>query len=568
MDYTDLLNRLNDATDDELAEAREAIIVRLGELRADVEARTVNDEQLAEIEQLGDAFRQIRETLTGRETAANERAERAAEVLGEVEPADEAPDEDTPDEGGDGGESPDGEAEVEVEAPAEEGERVPVSAAARPPLGAVAARTRTRPRPTVPPIAIRAAADISGFAAGQNLNRDELVQAFGNRLQAIRGKGGQGERVYVASLASDATDPRRLRRDDPAGNSRRIDAQDPRRGALTAAGGLCAPFTPDYSIGVLGSSARPVRDSLAGYQAERGGISFRRNLDIAAATADASSVWTNAMDELVGDPVDAPDPKPFATVDCPAMVEAEVEAEVFQVEFSNVTARFDPESTAANVELLTAAHARWQENRLLVKLATGSTTVTSAQALGATRDLLALLNKVIAYYRSAHRLDQRVQLNLILPQWVIDLIAVDLVRAMHTSNMDYFAVAESKIVSWLTARGVNPTFHLDGNTADVTGPPAIAAQQYAGPLSAGAVPGFPGQVEMILYVAGEWIYMDGGSLDLGLVRDSTLIGNNRYRMFSEEWNQPVFRGTESLHVIASVEPNGASVGTVAPALTD
>jgi hypothetical protein len=559
MDHTDLLSRLNEATDEELAAAREDILARVADLRPLVESREVTEDQLQEIETLGEAHSQIREQMDTRDQAAAARADRAGAVLSAVA--------DQPEDGEPEGDPQQPETDVVEEQPVEE--REPVAAAARPPLGSATSRARTAPRPNHAQMAIRAAADINGFASGQDLTPAELGRAFAARLQSISRAKGSGELVHVATLASDAPDARKLRKGDLDGNTRRIEAQNPMR-ALTAAGGLCAPFTPDYSIDVVGSTARPVRDALAGFQAERGGIYFRPNIDGAAQAATASGVWTNADDAAVGTGTPPAD-KVYATVDCPAMIEAEVEAETFQLEFSNVTARFDPESTAANIQAHLVAHARWAENRLLGKLNTGSTLVTYDQKLGATRDFLAMLDHTLAYYRSLHRIDSSVRLRMILPQWVLDMFRVDLTRALHNSNTQYFAMPDATIQQWFTNRGVEITWHLDGSptaVASVVGPPAlpaIAAQQYGTKLTAGqAIPGFPDQVDVLLFIDGEWLHMDGGTLDVGVVRDSALIGQNRYRMFSEEWLNPVFRGFESLRIVATVQPNGASSGTVDP----
>jgi hypothetical protein len=558
MAYTDVLDRLAEATDEELAAARDEILAAVADYREAVEARTVSPEQLQEIEALGDAHRAVSGELNTRGEAASERADRAAGLLSEVaEPEQEA-------------ETSEAEAEVvaEAEAALEEAQE-PVAAAARPAMGSISQRARTNPRPTRPSVEIRAAADISGFTAGQALTPAELGRAMATRLQSISKAKGGGELVHVATLASEAPDARRLRKDDPAGNTRKIDAQHPLR-ALTAAGGLCAPFTPDYSIDVIGSTARPVRDALNSFNADRGGIYFRPNLDGAATAATASGVWTNADDAAVGGG-SPPADKAFAVVDCPDMVSAEVEAETFQLEFSNVTTRFDPESTQAATQAHMVAHARWAENRLLTKLNAASTLVTYDHKLGATRDLLAMLDHTIAYYRSLHRIDSSVKLRMILPMWALDMMRVDLTRALHNSNERYFGMPDSIIEGWFTNRGVNITWHLDGSPTDiaaVTGPPAlpaIAKQQYGPTLTAGqAIPGFPGVIDALVFIDGEFLHLDGGTLDIGLVRDSALIGQNRYRMFSEEWVGVAFRGVESLRVIASVEPTGASSGTVDP----
>lgn len=239
------------------------------------------------------------------------------------------------------------------------------------------------------------------------------------------------------------------------------------------------------------------------------------------------------------------------------------------MEFSNVTARFDPEATAANIQAALVAHARWAENRLLAKLNAASTLVTYDRKLGAVRDYLAMLDQILAYYRSLHRLRSTAPLRMILPFWLLHLFRVDLMRALHTSNERYFSMPDSIIMGWFADRSVNPTWHMDGSPlaqVGAAGPPvvpAIAAQQYPTRLTPGSpVPGFPDQIDALLFREGKWLHLDGGSLDLGVVRDTRLIGQNRYRTFVEEWIGVAFRGIESLRVVATLQPTGGSAGTV------
>ncbi len=61
------------------------------------------------------------------------------------------------------------------------------------------------------------------------------------------------------------------------------------------------------------------------------------------------------------------------------------------------------------------------------------------------------------------------------------------------------------------------------------------------------------------------IFLDGGTLDLGLVRDATLASTNDAVMFAESFESAAKVGVESLAVTATVRPDGAVAGTVAPA---
>jgi hypothetical protein len=59
------------------------------------------------------------------------------------------------------------------------------------------------------------------------------------------------------------------------------------------------------------------------------------------------------------------------------------------------------------------------------------------------------------------------------------------------------------------------------------------------------------------------LFLDGGTLDLGVIRDSTLVGTNDYKMFVETFENVALVGVESLQVTSTINVNG-----VAAALRD
>jgi len=78
----------------------------------------------------------------------------------------------------------------------------------------------------------------------------------------------------------------------------------------------------------------------------------------------------------------------------------------------------------------------------------------------------------------------------------------------------------------------------------------FAAQTAAAPLP------FPTDVQWAIYPEGSWLHLDAGTLNLGLVRDSTLNSTNDFQIFAETWEQVAFIGVESLWVISTICPNG------------
>jgi hypothetical protein len=411
---------------------------------------------------------------------------------------------------------------------------------------------------------------IPKFNAGVELDRKGLAVALSEKWAQIRATGGSG-REYVARVLHEYPAERQLLDSAAFGeNAAKIEAVTSPE-AITAAGGFCAPLENLYQINTLGVTSRPVRDALSRFQVSRGGIQYRPPMDALAMT-NGLGVWTAEMDAAVGvveTPTDVPDPtKTCAVIECPDLENAVVEAIYLCLQFPNFTARFDPEWVEANTRAALVAHARFAENRLLSKLLTGSKRVTSAKRVSAIRDVLVTIDKIVAYYRNVHRLDTMVPLRWIGPRWVLDLFRADLCRSMGSAyDPAMLGVADAAILTWFRNRGVIPTFHLDGLDAVDLGaggasPEDIPAQHYTSLADGDPVPGFPDKIDSVLYAEGDWLFLDGGTLDLGLVRDSQLNSINRYQTFVEDWEGVAFNGVESLRVVIEAQPTGMVAGTL------
>jgi hypothetical protein len=566
-----------------------------------IDVATVTSETIERITTLGDAVEVAEGRLQQIETEEQERQQRAQEALQRLQrPAAE-------EEGAEG--------EVEENAEGAEGETAeganaeqpePVAASAPRPAGR---RTTALPRPGAggmgsgsttasrsggaPAYTPARASNTLVAAAGlQAVNLDpggviesgrQLGDAFGLRLDSIRrghGTGADGEHVPVATIRTTFPADRMLRENSLDANTSLVAAATSREaliaagqhaagnGAIVAAGGLCGPIESLNDVPVLGSTARPVRDALANFGAERGGVRWREHLSFGD-LAGAVGFWTLADDVEAGDPANTVDgvysgpTKPCLEVLCPGEVEAYVEAITLCLLFRNASARFDPEGTAANITAAQIAHARIAENRLLAQLGALSTTVTGGEVLGALRDVLVWLDQLLAQYRSFYRLDDAIALRCVLPQWVRNLLRADLTRGM-AGDLDAIAVADAQIAQWFQTRGVNVTWHLDGLPARGAAAgvaPAIPAQAYGAFTPAGAVAAFPASIEALLWVEGDMLHLDGGTLDLGVVRDSTLNQRNEYKTFSESWEGVAHRGVEAIRGVITTRPLGMVSGT-------
>lgn len=426
---------------------------------------------------------------------------------------------------------------------------------------------------------------VPGFAPGTELNRDTLAQAFQRLAQSIDTGGAPGrhdvahyEFTYPTDHVLSATDAR--------ANQERIQAatNPPALVAAAQSGGLCLPLEVIYSINVVGVTARPIRDSLTPFRVERGGIQYRLPFD-ALTMPEGLGIWGQDNDQSVtvgsdgavtwesgndsqGNPFG---PKSCLVVDCPGVVEASIYSTYLCLEFANMTSRFDTEWVDATNQAAQVAWARFAENQLLARLLAASKIVSTTVQFSAVRDILASYDKVISYYRNRHRLDSTVPLRTILPQWLINMLATDAARMMNTSGElnGLFGISQAQIEGWFRTRNVNVTWHLDGLAATAAPVDGIAVpQQFYNTMTAGqAVPGWPNAVDSVLYREGDWLFLDGGTLDIGLVRDSQLNLRNRYQTFTETFEGVAFQGLESLRVVMPLVPNGASSGTIAPPAT-
>lgn len=436
----------------------------------------------------------------------------------------------------------------EEEGDGDEGDLAASTAEEEAALAASATRQRRLVRPPRPtrdrqPISTEsgaapliASAGIRGIAPGTPLDRRSLSAAL---LETHRvTNAGPGQRVIVASAQAHYPEERRLT-EDPAVNAERIEAVVG-ADALTAAGGICAPLTPLYDLPVVSVDDRPVRAALAGFQATRGGISVPTPLSLAD-VADGVGVVTAADDALGGT---------FATkecvvVECDPYTDAEIEAIYACIQHGNFGARTWPERVAALGDLLSAQHAKVAEIELLDGLSAGSTAVTEAAVYGATSSLLQGILVASAAMRSRHRMRPETRLRAILPAWTIDLLVADMVHAPY----DRFERSREGVTALLsTIGGVAASWYLDGPTG---------GGQIFGAQSAGALLEFPDTVVWYLFPEGTWLFLDGGELDLGIVRDSVLNSTNDFQIFMETFEGIAKVGVESLVITSTVCPSGA-----------
>lgn len=417
---------------------------------------------------------------------------------------------------------------------------------------------------------IVAAADVPGVGAGAEFkDLKELSAAFAKRINSMaRIKGGDGEQVLVASVVATAPDDRMLHANDPEGNAEKIRAVT-QPSAITAAGGFCAPLTTKYDVFTIGSTARPIKDALAGFQADRGGVRlFTGPVLSSLAASPAVGRWSNTED-AAWDPADDDTWKVNARVECPGEVEVTTEAITMSLTFGVQGSRVHPENVTANTELALVQHARIAESVLLSKIKAASTPIQGpAVAYGAVRDLMNTVARVGAWYRDRHRLSRDVTLRAILPGWLVDLMRTDIILQPPAGDgrTADFAISSNDIENFFDQWNINVTWSLDSHAPATNAGGAYGALVDSGTPTANGyydTPAFPTSAQWGLFAEGSWLFLDGGQLDLGVIRDSTLVRANDYVQFSETFEGAALMGGQSMWVTSPV----SALGMYAPALS-
>jgi len=391
------------------------------------------------------------------------------------------------------------------------------------------------------PVTITAGADIPGYTAGGVMaDYSEIARAMESRLHGLRRvKGGDGEQHIVASITTKYPEARVLNQDTDSNVAKINAVVDPQ--AIIASGGHSTPFEVKYDIFGFGSTDRPIRDALVRFQADRGGIRYIQP-PVLSSYGNAVGVWTNATDTSPGTDV-----KSSLTVSAATELTVATDAVTLQLQFGNLMTRAYPELIARHNELALIQHAREAEQYLASKLTAGSIEITSTSLIGVARDFLVQVGRAGAAYRNRHRLDPSMPLRVIAPAWMKDAMRADLALAMPGDGT--IAASDAEIEGYLAARGVNITFSHD---LDVFGSQSV-----------GAMNEFPDTFTWYIFAEGTFLFLDGGTLDLGIIRDSTLVGTNDYKMFVETFEGVAKVGVESLAVTSTISVNG-----VAAALRD
>jgi hypothetical protein len=258
------------------------------------------------------------------------------------------------------------------------------------------------------------------------------------------------------------------------------------------------------------------------------------------------------------------------TYDVPIGVQAEhdVYSVYTSLQFANLTARTFPEQVELNIRLANALAARVADTKALDYITGWSTLLTFAKTFGTARQLLAQFDHLAAYYRNFNRMDPAMVLRLGIPAWAINAMRGDYISTF-IGGADNWGLSDDELSAWFQDRHILPFFYWDGpsdisqlfatvgsgaiNTGGVNNATPVPVPDYPGQ---GATSSFRTNLVSFMWAEGTWLGLTTGELNLGLVRDSILNSQNRFRNFEEVWETPAFVGLQSLRTVHTIASDG------------
>ena len=501
------------ATDEDLATTESQLVAEFDKMIDE------GSSDVAVLTEIAEAIETVRAESNNRAVAAEEAAQAVALLAERIRPVAETDPEDDSQEAED---APEASQEITATEVAETEERELVTASAdksvpkAPSARAVARRSPSpeAPKPTAE-VVITAAADIPGYAGGASIDKIGLAKAMHSKARTLSNGSGF---VPVASIQ--IPNENKLGADLSYNMDVLDRVTDPAQ-SLTAAG-WCAPSNNLYTL--FGIESGDGLIDLPTVQITRGGLNVPNFIGITAAD-NALWNWTEA------DQDDAEATKPCLYIPCPSFTDYRLAAEGLCLTNGNLTDRAFPELTARFVGLTINAHLHRLSGVIIQEIVDSATAVSVAavdSSAGGT--ILNAIDLQVADYRSQYRMAVNSVLEAVFPLWTKELIRADF--AMRNAA-GYSNVTDADIDAHFAARKVRVQFVHDYQPMYVSSPR----------LS------FPASLQFLLYPAGGYVRGDGGTIDLGVVRDSVLNATNDY---TAAW-------TEQLYLVAQLGPDARKV---------
>ena len=573
---------------EQLRDSVRAEVRRIGQL-----GQAATEDDIARAGQLAGTFKKIEAELDRRGAEAGERADKLADIVGQVG---------GPDEGAapEGEQAPDGDPAAPEAAPAEgeqapavegdpgapAGEAAPVPVAAssaplrvpavpkrptlNPSLREIAAQA---PAPAVPDrrpeVEIYAAAEVPGFGAGSQLgDMDALVRAHHEKANSMGVTNGAFTSGHIGHLARhydvvvDETTPAA---EVEAALKGIIDPAIAPGGmeALVAAGGWCAPSQIRYEF--FNIAEGPTLWDVPRIGIQRGGLRWPDSLSLAdffaMSGAPASGIptaatmpweWTEADDIAT---ITGSGAKLCLRPPCPDFLEARLRAFGICVTAGNLTADAYPELIAHFIRNVMVAHERVMNRRHIAQAVALATSVTP-QASTVDDVVPTLLGNADLYARHTRikfGMARDSVIEYVLPEWGAGPASSDMAKR-NGFHPEQFDVGGELLADWFDRRRIRVQFPTDWQTLPGSAGPANTMGAATAPTN------WPTSMLGLMYAPGTFFVGGGMQLRLGLIRDSALNAENDHTAeWSEEATLVGMFGHEALLVNNAIEAGGETI---------
>lgn len=355
---------------------------------------------------------------------------------------------------------------------------------------------------TVPNVVIAAAVDVPQFYVGQRLDPSTLADALHNKARMLSDSRGNQTVYPVATIERPFGQGYDLEGLDQTATWNAINAGT-KPSALVAAGGWCAPSQTVYDLFEVECTSDQLF-SLPTFKVTRGGIRWPVYVPHDE-TLNPGFVWTEADDIAAtgGTPT-----KPCIRIPCPTFTECRLDATGLCITAGNLMDRAYPEQIQWFLNRAIRAYERNSAARQLNLVLADTVGVVEAASFGAASAIISALLLQANDYRQLHGLCCGEILDVVAPCWLTDIIKADVARQNGALVDGGGVLTDADVSAFFAAAGLNLRYidHWQHFTH-----PALV---------------WPSTVQVLITYPGSYVRFDGGRLDLGVVRDSTLNATN------------------------------------------
>lgn len=296
-------------------------------------------------------------------------------------------------------------------------------------------------------------------------------------------------------------------------------------GALTAAGGWCAPSEQLYDFCDVPTATDLV--SLPEITINRGGVKWPVEPDLTEIFESFQFFFTETQLEATDGEGNPTAIKNCVEVPCPdEFEELRLNAVGYCVNASILQDQGWPELIEWFLRSLTAEHLRAISRRTILDMVAGSGAVKIIPALSQIATGSAFLNSLALMavnLRLQRGLGRAARIEFVAPNWVPEAIRADLA---NQQGVETKSITDQQIEGWLNARNLAGQWVADWQTR---------SDGFPGDLGATPLLSWPTTVDVIMYPAGTWFRAMSNVIELGVMYPKEQLQVNRYtRFFTED----------------------------------